>query len=171
MAESGTGHSIWLLPDASASLALAAAMKRVRGVLESPGFDPHITLLPDLHLPVDMLVEHIATLASRTPARDVRLLEPRSTNRYWRAFFLPVASDSLHALVTRTMDELSVTLDEPYEPHISLAYGRFSSEAVRRASTLVVQDAPTIVRLDRVRIMRTEGPLSAWKVIEDFPLQ
>lgn len=169
---SGRGVSIWLVPEEEEAVPLRRLIKDLAQRLGTPAFEPHVTLLPGLR----GAAEEIAQTASQLLAADLEAMTVPlgpvlAGPSPFRCLYLPVAPTfrliHAHALVRSAF----APRDEgPFEPHLSLAYGRMSDEQKRDLTGEIAATTPPKLRLWAIAIVRTEGSVETWQSVARIPL-
>jgi 2'-5' RNA ligase len=166
-------------------------IKAVSKMENSPSFIPHITIV-SFPLPTDIRPIEPVLATLRNEFVD---LKPRFQSLHiGSSYFVSVAlalqqTDQLMRFHERIRAELSSDLglkapDKPFFPHISLFYGEVSMEKRRNIATsirgvagarlieqgdsIMIDDYDHFIP-DEVWVVKAEGRVEEWEVLERFP--
>ncbi|WP_448785372.1 haloacid dehalogenase [Brucella intermedia] len=134
----------------------------------SPIFEPHATLVPDMRRSADELLPLVLSLAVGRKPLDVLVDDVAGTEAYFRSFY--AALQKTPTLMTLKQDSLDISGEKDistFLPHVSLAYGvadhgSRDTEMARMARLLVGRS----IRFDRMVIVSSssETPIDQWIV-------
>jgi 2'-5' RNA ligase len=114
--------SIWIVPPAEVRAGLDGLVAR-HG--EGPAFTPHVTLLGDLRVDRAATVAAAGAVVERFLPLSIRFEGIDTGSSFFRSVFLRVhASAELVGAHRALCEALGVAPAAPFEPHLSLAYGR-----------------------------------------------
>jgi 2'-5' RNA ligase len=164
------GRALWLIPDEAARTRLSAVIDRLADAHRTPRFDPHVTLLAGIMLEGDDLGRRARALAERTPALPVTLTCVSGLPEYYRALFLDVRSDGLGALHTRAAAAMGRPADPAFRPHLSLMYALLTPASRDAILAEIGRTWDLSCVLDRLDVVRVEGPPNVWMLEERVPL-
>lgn len=169
---SGRGVSIWLVPEEEEAASLRLLIQGLAERLGTPAFEPHVTLLPGLRGPAEEIA-HTASqlLAADLEAMTVPLGPVTASPQPFRCLYLPVSPTfrliHAHAVVRSAFAPRD---QGPFEPHLSLVYGRLGDEEKRQVSSEIGASAPPKLRLWTLEVVRTEGSVAMWQRVSRLPL-
>ncbi len=168
----GRGVSIWLVPEEEEASLLRRLILGLAERLGTPAFEPHVTLLPGLPGPAEKIVLTTGQLlAADLEAMAVPLGPAEGGPQPFRCLYLPIALTfrlvHAHALFRSAFAPGD---DEPFAPHLSLAYGRLDEEQKRGLRGEIAALAPARLRLGALEVVRTEGSVEKWQSVARFPL-
>ncbi|KAG8934423.1 hypothetical protein FRC01_003097 [Tulasnella sp. 417] len=193
--------SVWLVPPPKASQALEAVIASVASRYKSPKFQPHITLLsfpatPDID--PNALLPPRAQLPSTVP---ITFQEVCTGKTYFQSVLIELEKreDSvLQALYNQVKtftqknrgDPVSSAIEgtpsgtKPFYPHLSLYYGEPPMEVKEEIiDALAVEGAISIsgpltvggveggFHVSEIWVVRTEGPVEGWEVLQRVKLE
>jgi 2'-5' RNA ligase len=169
---SGRGISIWLSPEEEEADLLRPLIRDLARELGTPAFEPHVTLLPGLLGSQETIVRTAGQLLTADlETMRVPLGPPRAGPPPFRCLYLPVVLTfrlvHAHAVLRQAF---ALGDDRPFDPHLSLVYGRLDDEPGRRLAEEIAQKAPSRLRLGALEVVRTEGPVATWQSVARFPL-
>lgn len=163
------GVSLWLVPEGEAQAALARLIADLASRCGTPPFDPHVTLLAGLGLPAGEVVRRAGTLA--LDALVLALRPPEGRAEPFRCLYLPVIQ-TLRLLHTQAVarSAFGVQDEGPYEPHLSLVYGRLDEDRKSKLAKEIAADVPPPVRFAALEVVKTEGPVGEWRRLAHIQL-
>ena len=123
---------------------LARTIHHLARELDTPVFEPHVTLLANLGSGDERAhAQRSRALAARLQPWSVVLTEPSSRDEHFRCLFMQVEpTDAVmrsHAVAAALFDRVD---EEPYLPHLSLVYGSFPKARKRQ----IIGRLPSAVR-------------------------
>jgi 2'-5' RNA ligase len=166
------GTSLWLVPEPVAAEALGRLITTLARRLGTPSFEPHVTLLSGLTRPAEEVVRKAEGVASGI---DGPLLlspgPPEGRDEPFQCLYLPVGPTfNLLALQALARATIGVDTEGPFEPHLSLVYGRLDSAQRSALAREVAAELPGRTRFDTLDVVRTTGPVPEWRRIGRFHL-
>ncbi len=163
-----TFHSIWLRPARDDLRFLESVVTDLASGFNSPIFEPHATLVPDMRRSADELLPLVLSLAVGRKPLDVLVDDVAGTEAYFRSFY--AALQKTPTLMTLKQDSLDISGEKDistFLPHVSLAYGvadhgSRDTEMARMARLLVGRS----ICFDRMVIVSSssETPIDQWIV-------
>jgi 2'-5' RNA ligase len=167
----GRGTSLWLVPEGDAGARLAELVRELARRLGTTPFVPHVTLLAGLTVPTNDVLKRATQMVSSLEPLRVPLRRPESADQFFRCLYLPVG-ETFKLLATHAQARMTFGIedDAPFEPHLSLVYGELqpaTREALFRELAPVV---PTSFELQILEVVRTEGPVAAWRCLRRLEL-
>ncbi|WP_300031599.1 2'-5' RNA ligase family protein [uncultured Roseobacter sp.] len=132
--EPGPEHSVWLLPEAQVLAALQEEIRALSAGGDQPVFCPHVTVAGDLAGRPENTARICRALFADTGPVAVRVTDAEVGETFFMSLFLRLEVPGL--LRARHSDlyaELKKPSVDPWQPHISLAYGMAADD--RRAQT------------------------------------
>lgn len=164
-------YALWLKPDAVADQQLQAVINQLAARYHAPVYFPHMTLLPRLFGEETDLSEKASQLASSLKPIAVRLTGFAGAPYYFRCFYAPLASSSeLRQAVNDATELFQSGAGSDFLPHISLLYGQLHRDEKKQIPAVIGDAVPVSFRLDRLQLVRMALSVSAWEVINEFPL-
>jgi 2'-5' RNA ligase len=162
-------YSIWLEFDEASTSILQNEIRTLSEVLGSPSFEPHLTLVGDIDLPVEAVTALAEKFGRCSVSSTIKIKQVSLAQSYFMALFLSVdMPDQL--LVTRKqisqdVSSSSYLLDDP---HISLAYGSFEKgidcKIIARLEKVFVGTCLYARRLNIVQSSK-RTPISEWRTV------
>lgn len=166
-------HSVWLRPTAQDMVWLEAAVKDLSGRFGAPFFEAHATIISDVKMSAEQLLELITPIAAKHAPLALKIESVEQTEAFFRSFYarldksapiMALKADCLAAVNNGTLDE--------FMPHVSLAYGVDDSDLKR--SELQRFDkalAGHTIRFDSMVIVSSSSdtPIEDWVVKYEVP--
>ncbi|HEX6738302.1 MAG TPA: 2'-5' RNA ligase family protein [Vicinamibacteria bacterium] len=168
--ETAQGLFLWLAPGEPEGAALARLLLALARRLGTPPFDPHVTLLGPVAAPPDEALARCAELARRLAPLALPLRDVRGEDDYFRALYAAVEPTPALLAAREAARALLPAPDAPFRPHLSLAYGRLEDTAQVALSIELRPQLPSPVRARHLELIRTDGPVRAWRRLGRFDL-
>lgn len=168
-------HSLWLLPSQADEAYLQKLLQELSAEFDTPGFQPHLTVLGDLTLEREKIQYGARQAVTNTAPINAQVLDIAYFDEYFRSFFLHMEHQpALLALYERSCRQLGVVPDTGFMPHISLLYG---SLQLATKQTLQTRLQPALMHkcicFDRLAVVRSAKsvPIQDWAVLDILALQ
>ncbi len=120
-------YHLWLKPEGRALELFAQTIRDLARQLDAPVFEPHVTLLPQLEGGEDDHVQRAALLARQLGPFEVVLTEPGQGSTYFQCLFMRAEKTPPLVSAYRVACEAFQCSPQPYRPHLSLVYGKYSA--------------------------------------------
>ena len=169
-----TFHSVWLRPARGDLQFLETIVRDLALRFNTPVFEPHATLIPDMQRSAEELQPLILSLAMGRKPLDVRIEGLAATESYFRSFY--AALEKTSPLMDLKRDTISISgMDDltSFVPHVSLAYGVPDTpekyDAMKRLSEAL---SGRSLRFDRMVIVSSSSmtPIDQWIVKNEIYL-
>ena len=122
-------YSLWLMTEEDISDKVYSLIKQLAKDYSGPVFEPHITLLPDIVLSEEEIIEKTSKLASDEHSFLIEVEKIDYQNTYFRNLFIKLKlNDELLNLHNEANQIFEIDNDQVYMPHISILYGNHSKE-------------------------------------------
>lgn len=168
----GKGYALWLVPEEPMFSLLAGRVSRLSREYSTPTFDPHITLLSGITAQEQEILANSRLLASSLRPIRVELGEVGYLDEYFRCLFFKVLPASAIIKAHYAAQEaFGLWSDSPYDPHLSLMYGRLQLETKKKVAADLSFLSGQKLELSCLQIYRVSGPPDMWKCIEKFDLR
>lgn len=162
-------YSIWLEFDEASTFVLRNEIEALSEVLGSPRFEPHVTLIGDIDLPVKTVTALAEKLGRCSVSSTIEIERVSSAQSYFMALFLSVhIPDQLMEIRQQISQDVSSSSYSLDDPHISLAYGEFEKKIDRKTiARLEKKFVGTYLCARRLNIVQSSKrtPISDWKVV------
>ncbi|KAK9721651.1 hypothetical protein K7432_003243 [Basidiobolus ranarum] len=180
------GYSLWLSPspDLPVNGLLQTLITKASESLNSPNFQPHVTLLGAIEATAEEVIKNTQELVTKLQATSIHLEFDQIAvgDAYFQSVLWKVANNE-NTKVLREVNQLARKFfdkeKEPiFYPHLSLVYGDFTHEqrlAIRDRILLgdfgnLNEQENLDFQVDRILIVDTEGKPHEWKLIAEIML-
>lgn len=158
-------YSLWLMPDVAARERFAALIAMLSTRFGTLPFEPHVTLLGALAGDETDLRRRTRTLARELVPFEVRLLEAKGLDEFYRCLFVEAALGRglphAYAAACRIFEQ---ALAPDYYPHLSLIYGNLTVAQKTAVLGEIDRMFDEHVRLEVVALYETGG--AQWRCVE-----
>lgn len=168
-------HSIWLRPAQNDLVFLEKIVRDLSERFNSPVFEPHITLVPDMKRSAEELLPQAISLAIGRKPLELLIENVTGSEAYFRSFY--AALEKAPALMRLKQDTLEISGDaslQSFMPHVSLAYG-VDDSTLKHAEIqrLAKELSGRKLQFDRLVIVSSssETPIDDWIVKHEIYLK
>jgi 2'-5' RNA ligase len=167
-----TGVSLWLVPEGDERDLVEGLISDLASQLGAPRFAPHVTLLPGLAERGGDVVRRAKEMAATLEPHALPLGPIEGRSEYFRCLYARVP-ETLRLLTTRAQAQLTFRRagEAPFEPHLSLVYGRLSPEEKETLIANLTPRLPPRLACTALEVVRTEGPAADWRSLARFELR
>ena len=168
-------HSIWLRPAHDDLKFLEEIVRDLSQRFNSPVFEPHATLVPDMNCSAEELLPQVISLAIGRKPLELAIDNVIGSEAYFRSFY--AALEKAPSLMRIKQDSLEISSEaslQSFLPHVSLAYGveeatLKQAEILRLAKELSGRK----LRFDRLVIVSSSSdtPIDEWHVKHEIYLK
>lgn len=163
----GKGYALWLVPGEPLFSRLAAQIARLSRKLATPLFEPHITLLGGITLPEEEVIARSVSLAGALKPFQIELGKIGYLDEYFRCLFIrAVPADSILNAHQAAQEIFRQQGGPPYEPHISLIYGKLGIETKKEIAAGFASLAGQTFEVESLAVYRVRGAPSEWSLIQ-----
>jgi 2'-5' RNA ligase len=162
-------YHLWFKPAGRAYETLAQTIRTLAGQLDTPVFEPHVTLLAYLNGGETEHFQRAGELATRLKPCEVILTEPSFQNDYFQCLYMLV-HPTPDVMTNRVMaEELFDRAQEPYMPHLSLVYGSLPESRKRAIIRRLPPDIRTSFVATTLYLIRADSMAPKdWREIAAF---
>lgn len=165
------GYSIWLIPDQKTQADLESVTQDLRVRFDGPDIPLHLTLLGQITDQPDHIVNQFRKLALGQSQLDLTFEYIGYERLFFRALYLKIVESpellNLNKIARASFHRES---DPPFLPHISLLYSSSEKAEKRLFENQIQKVAIKNIPMVSLELVRTQGPVSAWKSIEVIDL-
>jgi 2'-5' RNA ligase len=165
--------ALWIRPTGSALHKIDQAASIAHQRIGGPRIHPHIALLSGVEMTLQRADDRLSKLASRIDPFIVRLGRIGWRHEYFRALFVEVEpSDELVAAHRLAHEVFDMTPPDPFEPHLSLAYGDLHGPLPEEVADELGSSIDAAFRADAVQLSNASAntPIPEWRVLTERPL-
>ena len=160
-------HCIWIVPEEPELELLRGLIDRLSAIGGGPRFEPHVTILSGIPLEAEISPERLVSAFERIPAFELSMTATGSGNAFFKSLYLlPEPSDALARLRLLAEEQLPAnSRSVEFDPHLSMAYGKFRAAELRRMRDMVDRSLPVSVRFERATVVLAAGsiPVEDWR--------
>ncbi len=172
-------YSMWIMPEGEVLDKFSELIIKISDEYQSPKYKPHVTLLGDLKgFTRAEVLSKAAELAESTEPFAITLKEvkypasyPNNHEAYYR---------SLYILAQRTEPLMKANVlarklfgregGPPYNPHLSIMYGKYSPETKEEIISKVGREFNVIFEVKNIYVWSDKGLPHEWELIKKIPL-
>src|SRR5688572_3681507 len=161
--------TLWIPPTSPALETINDLMQKARQTFGGPVFKPHVTLASGIETTIADAEVKLKKLALAVTPFTVELGRIEWRDEYFRALFLTVAlSAALGGAKAEAHTAFQINPPEPYEPHLSLAYGKLENGA-REQFAENVGNPDLYFTAEKVQLVNAvQGvPAQEWQVLAE----
>lgn len=168
-------HSIWLRPAHDDIVFLEKIVRDLGERFNTPVFEPHATLVPDVKLSAEELLPQVVSLAIDRKPLELLIEDVTGSKAYFRSFY--AALEKAPALMRLKQDSLEISDEaslQSFMPHVSLAYGVEDSTLKQtEIQRLAKKLSGRKLQFDRLVIVSSssETPIDDWIVKHEIYLK
>lgn len=164
------GYSLWLIPAGETYNKLSILIKTLSEEYKSPLFEPHVTLLGEILLSEEDMIQRSKQLVFGQKSFSITLQTVDYEDYYFRALFMRAEkSESLLALHNRTKKIFEMQAI-PYMPHLSLLYGNLTQSVKEQIIRNIGRKQDMKFTIGAIQLFKTDGEVSSWHKVKEFPL-
>lgn len=168
-------HSIWLRPAQDDLIFLENIVGDLGGRFNSPIFEPHATLVPDMKQSAEDLLPQVLSLAIGRKPLELLIEDVTGSEAYFRSFYAVLQKTP--ALMRLKQDSLEISSEaslQSFMPHVSLAYGVEETTLKQlEIDRLKKELSGRKLRFDRLVIVSSSSdtPIDQWHVKHEVYLK
>lgn len=168
-------HSIWLRPAHYDLVFLEKIVLDLSGRFNSPVFEPHATLAPDMNRSAEELLPQVVSLAIGRKPLELLIEDVTGSEAYFRSFY--AALEKAPALMRLKQDSIQIsgeTSGQSFMPHVSLAYGvEDTTQKQTEMQRLAKELSGRKLHFDRLVIVSSSSqtPIDEWLVKYEIQLK
>lgn len=165
--------AVWIPPSGDAIDAINKLMRKARETFDGPVFKPHLTLLSGIETTTADAQAKLRKLALAVPPVTIELGRIDWREEYFRALFIAATPNPELAVAKAAAHEIfEMNPPEPFEPHVSLAYGKLD-EAAREAFVQSAGSLDIFFRAEKLQLVTAARgiPTSEWQVLAEHALE
>ncbi len=163
-------YSLWLMPDGPAQQAMADIIRKLSAEYSAPLFPPHITLLGELTLPEEELIDGARRVASLLRPYPVQFGQVEYLDLYFRALFVHIKETSPVMRAGAVARQVFGRENGTYLPHLSLLYGNFTPEVKESIIGKIGKSLDYEFEAKSIFVYSTYGPTATWRRLGEFPM-
>ena len=159
-------YSIWLMPDGSKFNELQELIKFCSSFLNSPLFQPHVTLCGGFQGNYNDILIKAERISREIKPFLINFNQINSSNQFFYSIFIDVILD--HKLNEARKFVFNILVTKIYKPHLSLAYGIFNRNqiAIIKRKNINIKN----FFVDKIIISKNDEVNLKWKVLDEIYL-
>ncbi|MFD1198862.1 2'-5' RNA ligase family protein [Brucella gallinifaecis] len=168
-------HSIWLSPAYDDLVFLKEIIRNLSQRFNTPQFEPHVTLVPDMKCSAEELLPQVIRLAIGRKPLELQIENVTGNESYFRSFY--AALEKTPVLMRLKQESLEISRDaglKSFLPHVSLAYGVEDSEFKQAEMKRLAKElSGRKLRFDHLVIVSSSShtPIDQWHLKHDIYLK
>ena len=162
-------YSIWLQFDDRSSTFLRDEISNLSDELGGPIFEPHMTLIGDVNLPIETVMIFAKEFANCAIPAELNVERVSAGEKYFMALYLlvqiPQKLARTRIRLFQEMNPSNYTLDES---HVSLAYGNHGDKISPQVLSRIEQKyVGTYLEAEYISVVQSSKstPVNEWKTI------
>jgi 2'-5' RNA ligase len=169
--DQAVGISLWLVPEGDERDRIERLIGELASRLGTPLFTPHVTLLPGLKGREGDVVRRAKEMAATLEPHALPLGTIEGRSGYFRCLSVRIP-ETLRLLTTHAQARLTFrgAGEAPFEPHLSLVYGRLSPESKESLVAEISPRLPARLSCTVLEVVRTVGPAADWRSLARIAL-
>ncbi len=170
-------HSIWLMPTPARAARLREIMARLSVDHDLPEFEPHVTVLGSLDLPLAQVLDAAKTVAqtvAQTGEVSSEVWAVTGREDFFTALTLDLRGSGVFDLHLQACAALGLAQVPHFEPHLSVAYGMpGGGDKIAEIKTLSAEFLLQPLVFDRLEVVLSSKtvPIPEWRCLESFTLK
>ena len=166
--------ALWLRPTGPVLERLQELIRRLTARFGGAWPKPHVALLSGIELMSEGAEARLAKLASRLKPIPIRLGTLEGRNEHWRCFYAAVEpTPELVAAHKSACEAFEIHPGEPFEPHLSLLYGRIDAPTKERLAKEFGGRLNLSFTASSVQLVNATAavPVASWHTLYEQPLR
>ena len=158
------GYSIWLDLEKESRSSYRKIISTLSKRLDSPFFEPHITIYGHMNTNLENLKVIITKLVLNNNQFSTSAKKINIGNSFFKSIYIKIDSNpKLQGLNDICKKRLSLVKKYKFDPHLSLAYGLFEEEMVHNAMKNII--IPKYVVFSGISVVKTGRDVEKWETV------
>lgn len=163
-------YTIWILPPPSLKKDLQEIIVKLAKKFKSPIFEPHMTLLGDIEIDEESMIEKAKTLASKTQPFSLELGEISFSTTYFQSVFVRVKSTAKLMEANLIAKGIFGKENNVFMPHMSLLYGDQEMELREIISQEIKLPINIKFKVEKIVVVPSTKNPKDWKHLAEVSL-
>jgi len=164
-------YALMIIPPEDVFDRLKTVIKNLSEKYDAPEFDPHITLISEIHKPEDYMLQKCDELAGSLKPFRVKLNVLGYLDKYYQCVFL--LAEKSHELMEanqQAREVFELPPDKNYMPHISLLYGDKYTETTKQQIIDEIGEVSIEFDVNSLFLDHSSGdiPIEDWHRVKEF---
>ncbi len=165
-------YSLWLMPTGAVYDKFSQLISQLAEQNSSPSFPPHVTLVGSIEADEEEMINKTQDVAKLIHPYTIKLMNVDYTDYYYRSLFVRVEpTEDVMKAYQKVREIFPSPQETGYMPHFSLLYGDFSSETKEQIIKKIGDRFTDEFEVNSLYLYLTQGDVSKWYKINDFPLR
>ncbi len=168
------GYSLWLMPSGDAYNKLKELAFQLSEKNSSPNFEPHVTLLGDIFLSEEEILDKTSKLATLIQPFVVSLNKVDYLDEYFRCLFIRAQeTKDLAEANVKAREIFNRQQDPKFMPHLSIMYGNFNPAVKEKIISEIGREIKTEFEIKSIYLVAASSKIEPkdWKIIKEFSLK
>ncbi|MCF7823747.1 MAG: hypothetical protein K9N35_06195 [Candidatus Marinimicrobia bacterium] len=166
------GYSIWLMPEPNDGAELGKTIAALSKKLEGPVFPAHLTIQGQISEGLSSILPKFRSLSEEISPLELTTEMIGTQEAYYRALFYKIEkSAELEDLNKRARTSFRRASDPEFFPHVSLLYGSILESEKQKLLPQLETTLPQTICFTHLVLMKTQGPVDKWELVEDVELK
>lgn len=166
--------ALWLRPTGPVLERLQELIRRLTARFGGAWPKPHVSLLSGIELMSEGAEAKLAALAARLKPVPIRLGTLEGRHEHWRCFYAAVdPTPELVAAHEAAREVFEIRSNDPFEPHLSLLYGRIDAPTKERLAKEFGGRLNLSFTATSVHLVNATAavPVASWHTLYERPLR
>ena len=161
-------YSIWIIPPEPFYSKIEKTVNFLSKKYKGPVFEPHMTLLGNIEMPLSQLVQKTKKLAESTKPFVISSGPVSFSTTYFQSVLLRINSNAKLMQLNLNAKKLTGKENDVFMPHISLLYGDHEM-GVRQSVASEIRFPKTSFLAEKFTITPSTKDPSEWKHVAEIP--
>ncbi len=162
-------YSLWITPSGQLKTGLQKIINSLADEYNSPKFEPHMTLLGDVEMDLESMVEKTKALASKLAPFQVELGQASFSTTYFQSVFVRVKASAQLMRANLAAKEIFEQDNNVFMPHISLLYGDHDMELREEIASKISLPETKLFEADKIIITPSTQDPKDWEHLAEVP--
>lgn len=164
-------YSLWIAPSRKVQEEVAETITGLSKRLNSPNFEPHVTLIGQFESEEKEAVDQIKKLASSIKPFVIEFSEISFSTTYFQSVFLRVKSSSELMEANLKAKKMLSLKNDVFMPHMSITYGNQTMKERERITSEIKMPENDSFMFNKLILVLTSDEPKEWKQISRVELK
>lgn len=160
-------YSLWITPSGEVKEVLQKIINRLSSSYNGPIFEPHMTLLGNIKIHKDQMIEKAKNLSTELTQFPLSFSEASFSTTYFQSVFIRVKSTASLMNANMKAKEIYRQENTVFMPHISVLYGDHSMEEREKITYGIILPTHTFMATSLV-VVPSATDIATWIPIAEF---
>lgn len=162
--------SIWIVPSSDIKKQLSEIVGDLSVKYQAPNFEPHMTLLGDVSLDKETMLQKSHLLVSQLKPFSASLGEISFSTTYFQSVFVHIKSNAALMNANLKAKEVFQVPNTIFMPHMSLLYGDHPMEEREKIASQITILGNLSFNVEKIIVVPSTKDPSEWKYLAEIPL-